>query len=306
MATLLPVDKIIGRIYPVFGCALLFMALGILAVLLFSGKYTIPEFTSFRNQIADVARFPIVPMLFTTIACGAISGFHATQSPLMARCLGSERQARPVFYGAMISESIIALIWAAVAMAFWNGVGGLNAAIAEYGGQAAVMVDAIARDTLGEVLAGFVIFGVVACAITSGDTAFRSARLIVADFMGVEQRSLRKRIYISVPLFAAGLVIIFCLPFQTMWSYFAWMNQTLAMVTLWMITAFLNRHGRNRWVGLIPATVMTYVCSSYVFVSPLMCGMRDRAAAYLLGGAVTLVLLIILIFKMRRDAKSLP
>ena len=150
------------------------------------------------------------------------------------------------------------------------------------------------------------IFGVVACAITSGDTAFRSARLIVADFMGVEQRSLRKRIYISVPLFAAGLVIIFCLPFQTMWSYFAWMNQTLAMVTLWMITAFLNRHGRNRWVGLIPATVMTYVCSSYVFVSPLMCGMRDRAAAYLLGGAVTLVLLIILIFKMRRDAKSLP
>ena len=306
LATLLPVDKIIGRIYPVFGCALLFMALGILAVLLFSGKYTIPEFTSFRNQIADAARFPIVPMLFTTIACGAISGFHATQSPLMARCLGSERQARPVFYGAMISESIIALIWAAVAMAFWNGVGGLNAAIAEYGGQAAVMVDAIARDTLGEVLAGFVIFGVVACAITSGDTAFRSARLIVADFMGVEQRSLRKRIYISVPLFAAGLVIIFCLPFQTMWSYFAWMNQTLAMVTLWMITAFLNRHGRNRWVGLIPATVMTYVCSSYVFVSPLMCGMRDRAAAYLLGGAVTLVLLIILIFKMRRDAKSLP
>ena len=306
VATLLPVDKIIGRIYPVFGCALLFMALGLLAVLLFSGKYTIPEFTSFRNQIADAARFPIVPMLFTTIACGAISGFHATQSPLMARCLGSERQARPVFYGAMISESIIALIWAAVAMAFWNGVGGLNAAIAEYGGQAAVMVDAIARDTLGEVLAGFVIFGVVACAITSGDTAFRSARLIVADFMGVEQRSLRKRIYISVPLFAAGLVIIFCLPFQTMWSYFAWMNQTLAMVTLWMITAFLNRHGRNRWVGLIPATVMTYVCSSYVFVSPLMCGMRDRAAAYLLGGAVTLVLLIILIFKMRRDAKSLP
>ena len=305
-ATLLPVDKIIGRIYPVFGFALLFMALGILVVLLFGGEYTIPEFTSFENCIADAKNFPIVPMLFTTIACGAISGFHATQSPLMARCLGSERQARPVFYGAMISESIIALIWAAVAMAFWNGVGGLNAAIAEYGGQAAVMVDAIARDTLGEVLAGFVIFGVVACAITSGDTAFRSARLIVADFMGVEQRSLRKRICISVPLFAAGLVIIFCLPFQTMWSYFAWMNQTLAMVTLWMITAFLNRHGRNRWVGLIPATVMTYVCSSYVFVSPLMCGMRDRAAAYLLGGAVTLVLLIILIFKMRRDAKSLP
>ena len=262
LATILPVDKIIGRIYPVFGCALLFMALGILAVLLFSGKYTIPEFTSLENCIADPERFPILPMLFTTIACGAISGFHATQSPLMARCLRSERQARPVFYGAMISESIIALIWAAIAMAFWNGASGLNAAIAEYGGQAAVMVDVIARTTLGEVLAGLVIFGVVACAITSGDTAFRSARLIVADFMGLEQRSLRKRIYISIPLFAAGLVIIFCLPFEAMWSYFAWMNQTLAMVTLWMITAYLNKRGRNRCVGLLPALVMTYVCMS--------------------------------------------
>ena len=305
IATLLPVDKIIGKIYPVFGCALLFMALGILAVLLFSGKYTIPEFTSFRNYIADPERFPILPMLFTTIACGAISGFHATQSPLMARCLRSERQARPVFYGAMICESIIALIWAAVAMAFWNGAHGLNAAIAEYGGQAAVMVDVIARTTLGEVLAGLVIFGVVACAITSGDTAFRSARLIVADFMGLEQRSLRKRICISVPLFAAGLVIIFCLPFEAMWSYFAWMNQTLAMVTLWMITAYLDRQRRNRWVGLVPALIMTYVCMSYIFISPLMCGMHDRGAAYLLGGAATLVLLIIMIIKMRRDAKSL-
>lgn len=305
LATLLPVDKIIGRIYPIFGCALLFMALGILFVLLFDGKYTIPEFTSFRNCIADAAKFPIVPMLFTTIACGAISGFHATQSPLMARCLRSERQARPVFYGAMISESIIALIWAAVAMAFWGNVGGLNDAIAQYGGQAAVLVDVIARTTLGDVLAGVVIFGVVACAITSGDTAFRSARLIVADFLGVEQRSLRKRIYISVPLFVAGLIIIFALPFQTLWSYFAWMNQTLAVVTLWMITAYLARQGRNRWVGLLPALVMTYVCSSYIFISPLMCGMRDRTAAYLLGGAVTLVILLLMIFKMRRDAKSL-
>lgn len=305
VATLLPVDKIIGRVYPVFGCALLFMALGILVVLLFSGEYTIPEFTSFRNCIARPEQFPILPMLFTTIACGAISGFHATQSPLMARCLGSERQARPVFYGAMISESIIALIWAAVAMAFWNGAEGLNTAIAEYGGQAAVMVDVIARTTLGEVMAGFVIFGVVACAITSGDTAFRSARLIVADFMGIEQRSLGKRICVSIPLFAAGLVIIFCLPFQTMWSYFAWMNQTLAMVTLWMITAYLSRKGLNRWVGLLPALVMTYVCTSYVFISPLMGGMHDRMAAYLLGGVVTLVILILMIRKIRRDAKSI-
>lgn len=194
-ATLLPVDKIIGRIYPVFGFALLFMAVGILVVLLFGGEYTIPEFTSFENCIADAKAFPIVPMLFTTIACGAISGFHATQSPLMARCMRNERESRSVFYGAMISESIIALVWAAIAMAFWGDVAGLNGAIAEYGGQAAVMIDVIANKTLGPALAVFVIFGVVACAITSGDTAFRSARLIVADFMGVEQRTLRKRIY---------------------------------------------------------------------------------------------------------------
>lgn len=300
-ATLLPVDKIIGRIYPIFGLALLFMALGILCVLLFSGRYTIPEFTSFRNCIADARNFPIVPMLFTTIACGAISGFHATQSPLMARCMRNERESRSVFYGAMISESIVALIWAAIGMSFWGDVAGLNDAIAAYGGSAAVMIDVIARETLGPVLAGFVIFGVVACAITSGDTAFRSARLIVSDFLGIEQRSLRKRIYISVPLFGVGLLIIFGLPFQVMWSYFAWMNQTLASVTLWMIVAYLYRQRRGLTVGLLPALIMTYVCASYIFVSPLMFGMEHRTAAYLLGGAVTLLILLAMIFKLRRD-----
>ena len=306
IATVFPIDKIIGRIYPVFGFALLFMAVGILVVLLFGGEYTIPEFTSFENCIADAKAFPIVPMLFTTIACGAISGFHATQSPLMARCMRNERESRSVFYGAMISESIIALVWAAIAMAFWGDVAGLNGAIAEYGGQAAVMIDVIANKTLGPALAVFVIFGVVACAITSGDTAFRSARLIVADFMGVEQRTLRKRIYICIPLFALGLLIIFGLPFQTMWSYFAWMNQTLAAVTLWMIVAYLRHRGRAVWVGLIPALVMTYVCASYIFVSPLMLGMQNRTAAYLLGGGVTLAVLVAMIFKLKdNDAKGI-
>ena len=305
-ATLLPVDKIIGRIYPVFGLALLFMALGVLFVLLFSGRYTIPEFTSFRNCLADAKNFPIVPMLFTTIACGAISGFHATQSPLMARCMRNEKESRSVFYGAMISESIVALIWAAIGMAFWGGVEGLNAAIAQYNGQAAILIDIIARETLGPVLAGFVIFGVVACAITSGDTAFRSARLIVADFLGLEQRSLSKRIYICIPLFAVGLLIIFAMPFQVMWSYFAWMNQTLAAVTLWMIVAYFARQRRGLMVGLIPALIMTYVCASYIFVSPLMFGMQHRTAAYVLGGVVTLAILVAMIFKVRRDhAKGL-
>ena len=305
-ATLLPVDKIIGRIYPVFGLALLFMALGVLFVLLFSGRYTIPEFTSFRNFLTDAKNFPIVPMLFTTIACGAISGFHATQSPLMARCMRNEKESRSVFYGAMISESIVALIWAAIGMAFWGGVEGLNAAIAQYNGQAAILIDIIARETLGPVLAGFVIFGVVACAITSGDTAFRSARLIVADFLGLEQRSLSKRIYICIPLFAVGLLIIFAMPFQVMWSYFAWMNQTLAAVTLWMIVAYFARQRRGLMVGLIPALIMTYVCASYIFVSPLMFGMQHRTAAYVLGGVVTLAILVAMIFKVRRDhAKGL-
>ena len=298
-ATLLPVDKIIGRIYPIFGFALLFMALSILFVLLFSGDYTIPELTSLRNCISDAKNFPIVPMLFTTIACGAISGFHATQSPLMARCMRNERESRSVFYGAMISESVIALIWAAVGMAFWGGVEGLNAAIAEYKGSAAILVDIIATKTLGPVLAGFVIFGVVACANTSGATAFRTARLIEAEFMGIEQRSLRKRIYISIPLFAIGLLIIFGLPFQAMWSYFAWMNQTLAAVTLWMIVVYLCRRGRGVWVGLLPALIMTYVCGSYVFVSPLMFGMTDRPLAYLLGGVLTLAVFIVMIVKIR-------
>lgn len=305
VATLLPIDKIIGKVYPVFGVALVAMALGLLGALLFGG-YRIPEMTTFANFQLDASSVPIVPTLFITIACGAISGFHATQSPLMARCMRNERESRSVFYGAMISESIIALVWAAIAMAFWGDVAGLNGAIAEYGGQAAVMIDVIANKTLGPALAVFVIFGVVACAITSGDTAFRSARLIVADFMGVEQRTLRKRIYICIPLFALGLLIIFGLPFQTMWSYFAWMNQTLAAVTLWMIVAYLRHRGRAVWVGLIPALVMTYVCASYIFVSPLMLGMQNRTAAYLLGGGVTLAVLVAMIFKLKdNDAKGI-
>ena len=165
--------------------------------------------------------------------------------------------------------------------------------------QAAILIDIIARETLGPVLAGFVIFGVVACAITSGDTAFRSARLIVADFLGLEQRSLSKRIYICIPLFAVGLLIIFAMPFQVMWSYFAWMNQTLAAVTLWMIVAYFARQRRGLMVGLIPALIMTYVCGSYVFVSPLMFGMTDRPLAYLLGGVLTLAVFIVMIVKIR-------
>ena len=301
LATLLPIDKIIGRFYPVFGVALLVMALSILFVLLTkSDVYPIPELTSLRNGIADPVKFPIVPMLFTTIACGALSGFHATQSPMMARCMTNENQARGIFYGAMIAESIIALVWAAIGMAFWGGVEGLNAAIAEYGGSAAKLVDVITSTTLGPVVAACVLVGVVGCAVTSGDTAFRCARLIVSDMLGISQKSLLKRVLVSLPLFAVALFIIFALPFQTIWSYFAWCNQTLAVLTLWCITVYLFRIKKPIVIAALPALIMTYVCSSYIFISPMMCGMENRALAYILGGVLTLVIAVAVHFKARK------
>lgn len=301
LATLLPIDKLIGRIYPLFGIALLVMALSILCILLVhSGTYTIPELTSLENRIANPEKFPIVPMLFTTIACGAISGFHATQSPMMARCMKSEKQSRSIFYGAMISESIVALIWAAIGMAFWGGVEGLNAAIAEYGGSAAKLVNVITSTTMGSVITAFVLVGIIGCAITSGDTAFRCARLIVADMFGIEQKNLAKRVLVSLPLFAAAMFIIFALPFQTIWSYFAWCNQTLAVITLWCITVYLFKKGKPALIAMIPALIMTYVCSSYIFISPMMCGMENRTLAYVLGGAMTLVIAAAVHFKARR------
>ena len=301
LATLLPIDKIIGRFYPLFGVALLVMAISILFILLTrSDIYPIPELTSLKNQIADPHKFPVVPMLFTTIACGALSGFHATQSPMMARCMKSEGQARSIFYGAMIAESIIALIWAAIGMAFWGGTSGLNAAIAQYGGSAAKMVDVITGTTLGPVVAACVLVGVVGCAVTSGDTAFRCARLIVSDMFGISQKNLLKRVLVSLPLFVAALFIIFALPFQTIWSYFAWCNQTLAVLTLWCITVYLYKHGKPAVIGLLPALVMTYVCSSYIFISPMMFGMENRLLAYLFSGLMTLVIALAVKFgKMR-------
>ncbi len=304
-ATVLPIDKIIGRIYPIFGSALLIMALGILGVLLFrSDIYVIPELTSLKNQIASPDKFPIIPMLFTTIACGAISGFHATQSPMMARCVESEGETRFVFYGAMITESIIALIWAAIAMAFWGGVEGLNVAIAE-NGSAAKLIDIITSQTLGSFVASIVLVGVIACAITSGDTAFRSARLIVSDMLGLGQEKLLARILVSLPLFAGALFIIFGLPFNAIWSYFAWTNQTLATITLWSIVAYLAERRKPLVIALPPAMIMTYVCVSYIFVSPLMVGMSNRLVAYGAAGAITVAILIYILFKIRRNGRSL-
>ena len=302
VATVMPVDKIIGKIYPFFGAALIFMALAMFGVILF-GSYELPELTTLSNMHYNADNLPIVPTLFISIACGAISGFHATQSPLMARCVTSETQTRPIFFGAMIAESIIALIWAAVAMAFFGGIEGLNGWMAANGNDAGLVVSTISVTTLGVVGSVLALLGVVAAPITSGDTAFRSARLIVADMLNIDQRPIWKRLAVSIPLFAVGIGIAF-IDFDVIWRYFAWSNQALSVLTLWMITAWLMRRG-SRFVllALIPALIMTYICSSFVFVSNQFLGMGGCDAAYIYGGAVTAIVAGLLIIKIRRDIR---
>ena len=301
VATLLPIDKIIGKIYPLFGAALIFMALGLLGVIVF-GKYEVPEMTTFHNFQIDAHSLPIIPTLFITIACGAISGFHATQSPLMARCVNNERECRTVFYGAMIAESVIALIWATIAMAFFSGADGLAAALAEHGNNAAWVVNTVSTTTLGVVGGILAVLGVVAAPVTSGDTAFRSARLIIADVFHIEQRSIARRLMISVPLFAVGVAITF-VDFDVVWRYFAWTNQALATVVLWTIAAYLYQRRANMWVVIPVAVFMTFICSSFVFVSGQFFGMESRPLAYGLAVVVTAALTVAMNYKFRRDGK---
>lgn len=305
IATMLPVDKLIGKIYPIFGAALMFMALGLLAVIVF-GDYSIPELTleNWRNFQPNPEKLPIVPTLFITIACGAISGFHATQSPLMARCLNNEKECRMIFYGSMISESIIALIWAGVAIAFFHGTEGLIAALAEHGNNAAWAVNTISTTTLGVFGGILAMLGVVAAPITSGDTAFRSARLIIADIFNIEQCSIPRRLMISIPLFAIGIVMTF-IDFDIIWRYFAWANQTLSIFTLWMIVVYLKLHKRNFWIALFPAIFMTYVCLSFVFVSDQFIGMGPSSLAYIFGGIATLIFSALILKFARHDKENL-
>ena len=293
-ATLLPVDKIIGRIYPVFGFALLFMAVGILVVLLFGGEYTIPEFTSFENCIADAKAFPIVPMLFTTIACGAISGFHATQSPLMARCMKNEKQGHFVFYGAMVCEGIIALIWAAAGCSLYEVTGGLNTGLAEImkNGQSAAIYD-VCQKTMGGVGIALAMLGVIACPITSGDTAFRSARLTLADWFKVDQKNWKNRLLLCVPLLGIG-AIVGHMDYSIVWRYFSWTNQTLAMIVLWTASMYLYKAKKNYWLTAVPATFMSAVSMTYFFCAK-ECLNLGTAVAYPVGIVLAVVFLGIFI-----------
>ena len=272
IATMMPIDKIIGRIYPLFAFSLLFMA-GALMVMLFVKQPDIPEL--WEGVSGDLLTTKnIFPCLFITIACGAISGFHATQTPLMARCVKNEKMGRPMFYGAMITEGIVALIWATVAMYFFYDepmpgyqLMGLDSDATK---DAPTIVNLICNDWLGVAGGILALLGVVAAPITSGDTALRSCRLIIADFLKLEQRSIRNRLYVCIPLFifTMGLLIWQMADkegFNILWSWFGWSNQALSVFTLWAITVYLVRQKRNYIITLIPALFMTVVCTTFFF-----------------------------------------
>ena len=289
IATMLPIDKIIGKIYPLFAISMIFMALALMVVL-FVKWPSLPELSD--GIYGEGFKSPIFPALFITIACGAISGFHATQTPLMARCVKSERLGRPMFYGAMITEGVVALIWATVSMYFFYG-GAAQELGASLSLQAPEVVTTVSQGWLGTFGGILALLGVVAAPITSGDTALRSARLIIAEFLHLDQKSYMKRIYICIPLFGATLALLFFNienpdGFNVIWSYFGWANQTLAVFTLWAITVYLVRQKKPWIITMLPALFMTVVCSSFIMISPNAFGF-DMSVGYAVGGAALIV-----------------
>ncbi|MBQ6432506.1 MAG: carbon starvation protein A [Bacteroidaceae bacterium] len=281
LATLLPIDTLIGRLYPVFGAALLIMAIGV-GYGIFTREGWVPEITDAPFVSHHPKGLPIFPFLCITIACGAISGFHATQSPLMSRCLENERRGRFVFYGAMITEGIVALIWAAAAIKFaaaqsvppgqYAGMEPYHAlsAILSAGGHGtnpSLLVNMICTTWMGRIGAILAVLGVVAAPITSGDTAYRSARLIAADFLHLNQKKIANRLVLALPLFAISAALVF-VDFDVLWRYFAWTNQTLATCFLWTAAVWLHRHGRNAWIAFLPSVFMTVVVTSYILAAP--------------------------------------
>ena len=310
LATVLPVDKLIGRFYPIFGGILLFMGLGIMVVMLGWHGSEMPEvFDGLQNRQTN--GLPLFPMMFVSIACGAISGFHGTQSPIMARCVTNERQGRWIFYGAMVAEGILALIWAAAAGTFfaspengYDGIAGLQEFAAAHKGEniAALMIDLVSRNWLGTIGGILAIIGVIAAPITSGDTALRSARLIVADYFHLDQRPIPKRLVIAFPLFLCVFGMVF-VDFEVVWRYFAWTNQTLAVFTLWAGTIWLyrkshqpsaiSRQSYDRFgylIALVPALFMTMVCTSYIVIAKegLNIAPELRWIGYAVAGLVTI------------------
>ena len=317
IATMLPIDKIIGKIYPLFAFSLLFMAAALMVVLLVKMPHLPELWTNVYNMGKEAQpekwTDAIFPALFITIACGAISGFHATQSPLMARCVKSEKMGRPIFYGAMITEGMVALIWATVSMWFFYGdptPGYELIAGAEKGfyTSAPAVVNLVCNDWLGVVGAILAMLGVVAAPITSGDTAFPSARLIVAEWLKLNQRPIAKRLIICIPMFGLSIAMLIWQienpdGFNTIWQYFGWSNQALSVFTLWTVTVYLVRNNKCYWVTLIPALFMTTVCSTYAFVSKQMFGLGDTG--YYIGLACLAVAVIWFALWYKNEIKKL-
>ena len=293
LATLLPIDKIIGRLYPLFGVVLIIMAVSIGGATLLVPDYHIPEI-SFADLHPE--GLPIWPFMFITVACGAISGFHATQSPMIAKCITSEKEGRKVFYGAMIVESVIALVWAAAGVAFYGGTQMLNEALTTVGQSGTVYE--ISHTMLGQVGGILAVIGVVACPITSGDTAFRSARLILAESLHLDQKIIRNRLIITIPLLGTGALLT-QLDFNVLWRYFSWSNQTLAMISLWVASAYLLKNTKSKYGSFItafPATFMSAVSLTYILMANE--GFRLPAAfAYPAGICFALALFSVFLVK---------
>ena len=314
LATLLPIDKIIGNVYPLMGAALLFMAVGVGVMLVvgdLNGTHEMVELTPamLKNWHSDPQNNIMIPMLFVVVSCGAISGFHSTQSPLMARCLKNEKYARPVFYGSMIAEGVVAMVWATAAMAYFGGPEGLNDAATNgvmVGGvltkvTPAIAVDMICRSWLGKVGAVIAVIGVVVCPITSGDTAFRSLRLTIADFLKSDQKPIAKRLMVSIPIFI--IAFICCkVDFSTIWKYVGIGNQILAAIVLWTASAYFIKKGKAHWLCSLPASFLTFVCVSYFIMAPHVNGglHLSPVAGYIVGAAVAVSLLAFCMFKARK------
>ena len=309
IATFISIDAIIGRIYPIFGICLIAMAVGVIFGIMTNPAYTIPEiWTNFYNMHPKGT--PIWSFMFITVACGAISGFHSTQSPLMARCLKSEKQGHFVFYGAMVGEGIIALVWAAAGCAIYEKTGGLSTGLQESlaGGQSAAVYDVCVK-TMGSVGVALAMLGVIACPITSGDTAFRSARLTIADWAGLDMKNWKTRLMLTIPVLGAG-AIISQLDYTIVWRYFSWTNQTLAMIVLWAASMYLFREKKNYWITAAPATFMTAVSITYFMLGNECLGQflnkdgYNTALAYPVGIIAAALFLGIFLYSIKkRDVK---
>ena len=321
IATFLSIDKIIGKVYPVFGICLIIMAVGVAIGIFVKPEYTIPEiWSNFRSM--HPGGTPVWSFMFITVACGAISGFHATQSPLMARCMKSERQGRFVFYGAMVCEGVIALIWAAAGCSLYEVTGGLNTGLQAIlaNGQSAAIYDVCAK-TMGGIGIALAMLGVIACPITSGDTAFRSARLVLADWLKMDQGQYKNRLILCIPVLGVGAFLgignaLGFIDYTIIWRYFSWTNQTLAMIVLWAASMYLFYDKKNYWLTAVPATFMSAVSATYFVLAPECLGRLvntyadgklvsyNTIVAYPIGIAVAALFLGIFLYSIKKRKVS--